>query len=206
MNIKIHYYKKDLIGFISLIAGIYFLISGTINFVKYYNVVSIDMLGEEQCKKGTYVNGYITEYVAKNVSETVNGNYTGVSCTYLNGLEYDFYTIPIKDNKYIQVMVSDRETKKRLEEFNAGCGSVSFEGEIVATTISPNLKWYEGGISTHAVKEDNLLLEVVIRQSGIKDKSKAFFPGISLLLLAAYLLHDKSYKDTITIEHTEKGN
>ena len=144
MKKKIHINLKLIVIILALLVGIGFLISGAKKLSKCEDAVSFDALEEKDLKDGAYVSGYISKFVVR--TEMVNDEpvRSAVSQTIIEFTgESDIYTIPIKPDTYIQLMVWDGATKDKFESMIDTSGErVYFEGIVHKRTIEPNNAWY----------------------------------------------------------------
>lgn len=184
MRIKI---QKELIFFIVLLlSGIYCLFHGLCLLHKEKNALPLETLHKEDCTAGQFVTGNINSYIGKIISNSKDGYFSGASGTYLTfGKEYEFYTIPIKDNYYIRIMISDKNMIESLENFSYGKGNdIYFEGKIIKSPDELTYEWYEDVAEFKTAGKDVIISEYVIIETDIKKLEKIIYPGIFFLILS----------------------
>lgn len=171
-----------------MITGSVFLIRGCIVMHAVNNTVRISELTVSQCRTGMYVSGIITAYIGKNTETLGEDEFTGVceDLTLMAGDEYEIYTIPTADDKYIRVMVRDRDKKEALQQYNKGSGrGVHIEGEIEAPETDLNYAWYEDVFGCDKEEVDARVSSAyVIRQIHFRKEIQALYAGIVLILSA----------------------
>lgn len=178
---------KELIIFITfLLLGSFCLFYGLSILQKERNTIQLETLHKEDCTAGLFVVGNIDSYIGKNIMNLGNGSYSGVSQTLLTGgKEYNFYTIPMDDNYYICVMVSDKNTIEALENFSYGKGNnVYFEGKIIKSPVELNYEWYNGIEEFESTGTDNIISEYVIVETNIKEMEKMIYIGLFFLIIS----------------------
>ena len=102
------------------------------------------------------------------------------------GTEYNFYTIPIANSKYIRVMVKDKSIIESLEKFVKGRGKgVYFEGEVVEATSPLEYAWYSDIAEFQGkVLEENIQSQYVIKEISFSEKKKKLYIGAVFLIVA----------------------
>lgn len=193
--------KREILTVIIFIMGLLFLCKGINSYFKYEHALPLENLGEQKLKKGRYVTGNIDSYIGQIMYGS--GKFYGVSQGYITfGKTYEFYTIPVAQNSYITLMISDASVKERLDAFENGHGEgVYFEGVIVEPPIEPNYAWYT---KVENFNTDNLITSYVVQEANLKRKNTAYI-GVLLLVLAALLFFDAGGLKNIVsedIEHT----
>lgn len=187
MRTNISISKRIVFNIIIFVIGLVLLLGGVKSYYKYKHAIPIKNLNEWDCKEGKYVIGNINEYVVKKMAGT--DKYAGISSTLLTltGKAYDFYTIPIAQNSYIRIMMSDNSILDKLKNFTVGKGEgVYFEGEIINSPIEISLKWYDGieGFNT-----ENLVKSYVIKEINIKSKKDLTYIGLLLVIFSVLLFY-----------------
>jgi hypothetical protein len=140
--------------------------------------LDIGALEKEDCTKGVYVKGYISSYL------TIGDRaFSAISQELIDGLmEYGFVTIPVKDNYYICVMLSDKVSVRKLYNVNPEEPmAIYIEGEIVRSPVEINYKWYEDVNEIGAFDTDNIISDYVIKQVNYENKKNWIYMGIVLL-------------------------
>lgn len=178
--------KEVIIFLISLVIGIFCVACGIHSLVKEKRVMDFASIDVGTCVQGEYVSGNIDSYVVKNLVDLGDGRPSGISVVLLTGgREYSFYTIPIKDNQYIRIMVSDPNKVEELEKLYRGRESgILFEGEIVKAPVAVNDKWYEDIMGTENFDVSDIIADYVVRETDFKNKRSWFYAGVVLLLYA----------------------
>lgn len=94
--------------------------------------------------------------------------------------------MPVGDNRYIRVMVGEREALRKLEAFEKGVGeTVSFVGKVI-TKEAPDSSWYDG------VECDDIIQNLCIKQvNGITYKNM-IAAGIALVLISVFMIYRTS--------------
>ena len=199
MRTQILIKKSSIVWVFMLLLGFFLFFSGMDAYNKYKCPMEFENLNLDNLKKGMYVSGNIRECVKKNLAEVGPAEYSGVSCVHSAiGKEYDIYTVPLADNTYIRVMISDPDTKNRLRKLvNSEQETVYFEGEIAKFPMDDNYAWYQ---DIEGFDEEALEAGYVIKQEKIGEVYKRVYPGITILGLCIYLLMCGSLKGAISKE------
>lgn len=183
---KIQISRELILFIIFLIGGGYCLFYGLSVLQKEKNTIQLETLHKEDCTTGLFVAGSIDSYIGKNIINLGDGSYSGVSQTFLTwGKEYNFYTIPMDDDYYICVIISDEDTIEALENFSYGKGNdVYFEGEIIKSPVELNYEWYDGIEEFNGTGTNNIISEYVIAETNLKEKEKIIYLGILFLIIS----------------------
>jgi len=205
MNIKIDIGKKTIFGFVILFLGIFFSVSGGSAYFKYRNATDLNALYPQTCKEGTYVKGYIEEYIGKRFKTSRDPSYTGVSGEWLlGGKTASKYTIYLEQvDRYICCWVVEPDTKNVLSSFQKGKGKCYIEGEIRRPMDEVNYAWYvptDDQELSHTVEKEEIFADFIIFECDIKSNSNVFVTGILFLLIALYLLKGTNFKRLIMKE------
>ena len=185
MRKTIHISKNFLLFLVIFIAGIAFATYGIHSIQKENNAIEFNELDEDDCMKGQYVKGEIPSCVRKNIGNLGNGSTSAISQELIVGLtEYAFFTIPIKESKYIQLMISDKDIIEALEN---DVENIYFEGEIIESPIGVNDKWYEDLSDSDAFNTDNVLPEYVIQEVRFEQRKECVYAGLTLVIVALIL-------------------
>ena len=182
MRTVIRINKDGIIFLIIFILGIIIFVQGIVSVQRKNHAVAFDNLEYSEIREGNYISGTINSYLVKDIENLGTGTVSGVSNELLTaGKNYLFYTVPIKNNHYIRIMLSDKDKIDLLEEFRFNNEiRVYFEGEIISPPIEFNYEWYkQGGLST-----ENIIYDYVIKEISIKDKMKKTYIGIFLIVLS----------------------
>lgn len=184
MRTHISITKRNILTLIIFLLGLYCLYRGIDSDYKYKHAIPLETLREQSCEEGAYVVGYIDSYLGMKVYGS--NRFSGVSQTFLSLAEsWDFYTIPVSENSYIEIMLSDKATKSALDDFTEGKGEgVYFEGEIIKPVIGANLNWYA---DLDDFDMDTLIQSFVIREAALEKKKDIAYLGIILLMIALLL-------------------
>ncbi len=205
MRTNISISKRIVFNIIIFVIGLVLLLGGVKSYYKYKHAIPIKDLNEWDCKEGRYVTGNIDEYVVKKMAGTDKFVGSGHTLLTLTGKAYEFYTIPIAENSYIQIMISDNSILDKLKNFTEGKGEgVNFEGEIITSPIEElTLKWYDGieGFNT-----ENLVKTYVINEINIKSKKDLTYIGLLLVIFSVFLFYsDGGINNVITKENDIDG-
>lgn len=184
MRTHISITKRNIFTLILFLLGLYCLYRGIYSDYKYKHAIPLETLHEQSCTEGAYVVGYIDSYLGMKVYGS--NHFSGVSQTFLSMAEsWDFYTVPVAEDSYIQIMLSDKSTRSALDEFTEGKGDgVYFEGEIIKPVIDANLNWYA---SLEDFDMNTLIQSFVIRETNLEKKTDAAYLGIILLMVSLLL-------------------
>lgn len=202
MRTNISISKRIVINIIIFVIGLVLLLGGVKSYYKYKHAIPIKDLNKWDCKEGKYVVGNIDEYVVKKMAGT--DKYAGISSTLLTltGKAYDFYTIPIAQNSYIRIMISDNSILEKLKNFTVGKGEgVYFEGEIINSPIEElTLKWYDGieGFNT-----EDLVKSYVIKEINIKSKKDLTYIGLLLVIFSVLLFYSSGGINSIVTKEND---
>ena len=192
MKKKIHINWKVIAIILLFIWGMYCIVIGASRFSKCENAVSFDELTESDIKEGAYVCGYISDFVIRR--EMVNDKpvKSAVSQTVIEfDGEGDIYTIPVKEEKYIQLMAREENTKKKLENMLENYSEkVYFEGIIENKKITVNGAWY-GAVDERVYPGINdIISSYYIREIDKEDYWNNIRTGAILVLFAVLLFID----------------
>lgn len=142
-------------------------------------------------KEGTYVSFDVNEALLP-----VGEEYSWGTRTYISdGTEYEIYTMVVQVSKnqkkriYIQVMVSDQETKDKLKKLEQG--KVHFQGVVIDTPMGLNEYYendYEGITDENGVKHNFLVTDMTIKQTTLPDERGDLVKGV-LMVIAAFICY-----------------
>ena len=192
MKKKIHINWKVIAIILLFIWGMYCIVIGASRFSKCEKAVSFDELTESDIKEGACVCGYISDFVIRR--EMVNDEpvKSAVSQTVIEfDGEGDIYTIPVKEEKYIQLMAREENTKKKLENMLENYSEkVYFEGIIENKKITVNGAWY-GAVDERVYPGINdIISSYYIREIDKEDYWNNIRTGAILVLFAVLLFID----------------
>lgn len=166
--------KKQVVIEKGMILSVIFIILGAVVFFwgsdfekRLENPVVLKDMTELDCKTLNYVDGEITAYLMSWEYDTaMEGNQndgtqktTGISGNHNILLtNYDIYTVPIQNGKYIRVLAGKKDTKDSLENFNA---AVPFHGLVIKSGKALNSEWYSriDKFNSSAVLPDYMIME-----------------------------------------------
>lgn len=182
--------SKELVFFlVFLIAGIFCVVCGMTSIQKEKHAIEIQALNEDACVHGVYVKGYLDSYITKNYVNLGNGGISAIHQVLIDGVkEYGFVTVPIQDNQYIQVMISDKDVLQQLEHINPNeMPKMYIEGEIVKAPVDVNYKWYEDSNAPEGFRVEDIMADYAVKQIDFADRTKWLYAGISFLLCSILL-------------------
>lgn len=193
MKKKVHNAKEVFILFVIILIGLRWTIGGVNAFIQQRRALDFAEVGIEECREGRYVAGYVDSYLVKRLVALNHDFYSGVSQVFLlGGEECHFYTIPIKEDYYIRLMVSDREIMNQLEQFSMGIGEgVYIEGQLAASQASIDYDWYQDMEQFANGNTDKIIGEFVIREISFREKMNQLYPGVFILLCAFLYYREK---------------
>lgn len=201
MRTNISISKRIVINIIIFVIGLILLSGGVKSYYKYKHAIPIKDLNEWDCKEGKYVIGNIDEYVVKKMAGT--DKYAGISSTLLTltGKAYNFYTIPIAQNSYIRIMISDNSILDKLKNFTVGKGEgVYFEGEIINSPIEISLKWYDG---IEGFNKEDVVKSYVIKEINIKRKKDLTYIGFLLVIFSVLLFYSSGGVNSVITKEND---
>lgn len=202
MRTNISISKRIVFNIIIFVIGLVLLLGGVKSYYKYTHAIPIKNLNEWDCKEGKYVTGNIDEYVVKKMAGT--DKYAGISSTLLTltGKAYDFYTIPIAQNSYIRIMISDDSILDKLKNFTEGKGEgVYFEGEIINSPIEEiSLKWYDG---IEGFSSADVVKSYVIKEINIKSKKDMTYIGFLLVIFSILLFYSSGGINSVVTKEND---
>lgn len=195
MKYNVSITKRIVITVIIFIIGLIFLCIGISSYNKYNHALHLETLDEQTLKNGKYVIGNIDTYI----DGITYGKYNGVSEIHLTARKtYDYYTVPIEQDSYIALMISDESVKEQLDAFEDGHGeAVYFEGIVIESPSALNYEWYE---NAGDFNPENLVDSFAIKESRLKKKNETYL-GILLLIVSVLLFFiTGGSKDFVTVE------
>lgn len=140
--------KGVIFSVIAIILGIVVFMWGSGFEKRLDNPITLKNMTEPDCDTLNYVDGEVTAYLKSwEYDTTMEGDKndgtqrtTGVSGNHNILLtNYDIYTVPIQNGKFIRILAGKNTTKDALENFNA---AVPFQGLVIKTSKPLNSEWY----------------------------------------------------------------
>lgn len=188
MRTQILVTKLHIFWVILLLTGLFCSFYGLNARIRYASAHDFSSLSEENCKEGVYVKGPIYSCVRRKMYP--GNNYSGESKGYitLSKTVYSAYTIPIKDGRFIYIMVYDDTTKEGLKNLvNEKETAVPFLGEIIKASdgISFSYEWHQ---DIEGFDADRLETRYEVRQINVQTKYETGYFGVMLLLLCIGIL------------------
>ena len=197
MKYNVSVSRRIVITAIIFIIGFIFLCIGISSYNKYNHALHLQTLDEQLLKEGKYVVGNIDTYI---VGITYGSNrYNGVSEIHLTTRKtYDYYTVPIEQDSYIALLISDESVKEQLDTFEGGHGEdVYFEGIVIEPPTELNYEWNENAAEFNP---ENLVDSFVIKEAKLKKKNATYL-GILLLIVSIFVFFATGgNKDFVTVE------
>lgn len=167
-----------IIVLIALIYGIQLIYVWNSHQQFYKEGNTLEEIGRDDLSDSDYVSFYIDDYIDKEI------------CVYEN-IEYEIYTILVEhetsdsEEKYIQVMVKEQETKQKLE--NKGNGKVYFQGQVIGAPYGGfafNKDLFIGTDEVDYLEDGKLILTEAIMETELPDKEHGLYVGIALVILS----------------------
>ena len=207
MKTQISISRKLIITLVIFIIGFVLLFNGIYSYYKYNHALLLETMSESECKKGAYVVGNIDSYVVYRVKE--NNKTLGSDTTLITFFKaYEFYTIPIAQDSYVRIMVSDDSIISRLKNFTDGKGeNIYFMGEIIDSPVEFPYNWYA---SIEDFNPEDVIKPYVIKEIKFENKKDIMHIGFLLMAFSVLLFFSdggvKSVisKDTDGLDNTEK--
>lgn len=192
MKKKVHISLKLIIIILMTIVGGYFCIKGAMDLSGLNKAIEFNDLKESDIKDGTYVRGYVEKFVIR--TQTVNDEEvrSAVSQTLIDyQCESDIYTIPVKEDKYIQLMARSERAKEDLNSMlEATNEKAYFEGIVVKRNIEVNKPWY-GAVDKRLYPGINdIISEYYVREIDKNDFWNDIKLGSLLVAIAVLLFID----------------
>ena len=190
MKVSYEIPKSTVVATLLFVVGAFLLAGGFGIFYRCRHASALTELGREGCREGSYVSGEIDACLTKKVPFAAFDKYSGESGVFMTGgKSYRFYTVPVADGGYIQIMIWKKETVEAVGELIEGeRETVPFVGVIAEQPQTSILGWYEDipGFRTDALIQEYVLRE--IDRTGAKNRM--IIGGIVLFL--AVLLYWQS--------------
>lgn len=200
MKYNVSVTKRIILTAVIFIVGVIFLTVGLSSYYKYYHALNLETLDEQMLKEGKYITGNIDTYIGGIMYRT--SQYYDISQTHLTTWKtYDYYTVPIEDNSYITLLISDESVKEQLDAFENGHGEkVHFEGIIIEPSSELN---YELSENVGDFNPENLVNSFVIKEANLINRN-AIVWGIILLLLAIFLFFASGGSNSVVEVETDR--
>ena len=195
MKYNVSISRRIVLTAIIFIIGLIFLCIGISSYIKYNHALHLETLDEQMLKKGKDVVGNIDTYI----EGITYGKYNGVREIHLTARKtYDYYIVPIEQDSYISLLISDESVKEQLDAFEGGHGEdVYFEGIVIESPTELNSEWDE---NAEDFNPENLVDSFVIKESKLKKKNETYL-GILLLIVSVFVfLITGGSKDFVTVE------
>lgn len=169
------------IGAISL----WLFLSNGWKLIFYSQPLDLANLSEENIKTNRYVKGTISDCVTvpiegrNDVRDGCSGVRIGV------GKDYECYTIPIPEGRYIRVWLYEKESLKGMERIlNGDSAEIPFAGLLVKSAMPLNTEWYG---RNPKFEQDRVVTEFVLMQKTTDAEKNLFFVGLCGMATAALL-------------------
>lgn len=192
MQITVEWNKKTAAVVLFLVLGVFFVLTGARALYQQKSATPLSAFGRETGAGGC-VTGYVVSYVTITVKNLGNGRRFGVSQTYLaGGREYDFYTVPVSDGQYVQLLIWRSETKERLEKLcrTGEAQEVLFTGKVVHAPVERNEEWYKNAeLENEGFHLENVISDYVIVEQNFAAEKKKMWIGLAFLVSAALLIY-----------------
>lgn len=180
MQYNVSITKRILLTAIMFIVGLGLTGVGISSYYKYNHALNLNTLDEQMLKDGKYITGNINTYIGGLMYGT--NTFYGVSQTHLTFWKtYDYYTVPIEQDSYVVLLISDEAVKEQLAAFENGQGeSVYFEGIVIEPPSTINYDWYE---KVPDFDSEKVIGSYVIKEATLKNTNIVIW-GVLLLFLS----------------------
>lgn len=175
------------------VIAIILLCMGFVGQYGIHHTVKLENLDISSCNTGEYVEGVITNYAGKYVPTLGNDYFYGESTNFTFGIlggTYAFYTVQVKDHRYITVMLKSKELLDRLKQYSNGYGNdVYITGKIVKLPGELNYPWLASAFETTDRNEINYKVSdlYAVKEADFTKETRKIYEGISLLLISMAL-------------------
>ena len=196
---NIYIMKNVVILFLLLLVGVYGLVVGMYNHWKVENAIPLKELTAQNGRVGMYVRGEIDSYAV-----VPNGrNYKGESMMIMATPDYYGYTISVKEDSYIGVLISDKKMKEALDAFEKGRGAgIPFEGELVEYMSVAGEGWLKN-VVTEGFSPDKVMKTYTLKQTDFASRKEVIYLGfIGLFAAILYYILMGSVRRNIIVEET----
>lgn len=183
MKYNVSFTKRIILTAIIFIIGLIITSVGLSSYYKYRHALNLQTLNEQELSEGKYIVGNIETYIREVQYE--NNMYYNVNQTHMTGWKtFDYYAVPIEEDSYITLLISDESIKAQLDAFEGGHGDgVYFEGIVIEPPRQLN---YELDGDAEDFNPDKLIDSFAIKEEKLKYKNLTIW-GILLLILAVFL-------------------
>lgn len=200
MKYNVSITKRLIITAIIFIVGLVFLLIGTRSYYRYNHALDLETLDEQMMKEGGYIIGNFNTYIEGAAYE--NNQYYNVNQTHLTTWDtYDYYTVPVGEDSYVVLLISDETLKEQLNAYENGRGKpVHFEGIIIEPPTELNDEWYK---NAEDFNPENLIDSFVVKEAALIQRNATVL-GIVLLLLSAFVfVISGGSKSIVSVEKDE---
>lgn len=172
-----------------LVTGALCVLINSVQLWKYSHPYNLKDLSMDKVTSGDFVKCDIDRYLIKYIGDKKE-QYVGVMETDITFFkDYDVYNVPVGDNRYIRVMVGEREALRKLETFEKGVGeTVSFMGKVI-TNEAPDSSWYDGA---EDIGCDDIIQNLCIKQVNGLTYKNMIAAGIALALISVFMIYRTS--------------
>ena len=183
MKYNVSFTKRIILTAIIFIIGLIFLSMGMRSYYKYDNALHLETLNRQDLKIGKYIVGNIDTYIDGIQYE--NNIYHDVNQVHMTGwTTYDYYAVPIEEEAYITLLISDESVKAQLDTYEDGHGeAVYFEGIIIEPSRQLN---YELDETIKNFDPENFIDTFAIQETKLNYKNSMIW-GILLLVFSILL-------------------
>lgn len=190
MRVSYEVPKSAVVSLLMLLIGLFCIGKGSSAFYRYHHALSFSELNGTVCREGRYVAGEIDTCLVKEMNPSGSVKYSGECGVLVAGRRgYHFYTVPISDGRYIQIMAYRQGTRETLQNLVKGeGGAVPFAGILIEPPIELYLKWYE---DIPDFRLENLMQDYVLKEIDMKGNKNLIMIG-GIVLFCALLLYLQS--------------
>ena len=172
-----------------LVTGALCVLINSMQLWKYLHSYNLKDLSKDKITAGDFVKCDIDRYLIKYIGDKKE-QYVGVMETDITFFkDYDVYNVPVGDNRYIRVMIGERESLRNLENFDKGEGEpISFVGKVI-TQEAPDSSWYDG---VEGVECDDIIQNLCIKQVNGLTYKNMISAGTALVLISVFMIYRTS--------------
>lgn len=162
-----------------------FLVNGW-KLISYSHPLDLADLSEQTIKLNRYVKGTISDCFTVPAVEGRDDLRNGSSELLLGfGKDYECYTIPIPEGRYIRVYLCEKESLNGMERIVKGDpAEVSFAGLLVRPVGSLNTEFYD---KDPEFDQSRLVTDLVLMQRTTEKEKNLFFLGLFGMVAAALI-------------------
>ena len=183
---------RDILIVLILVVGVCFFIGGMVDYYNAKNPIPLESLSSEDVQRGKYVKGIVNEYCGLMGEGVKEEEFIGTSVSYVGFLGIkDFYTIKLKDGKYITLMAEKPETKKTLEHYCNGRGNGTYiEGMITGPVTELNYEWLQNALGQNSREkvEEIVLTRYAIKEHDFSQSGIGMRYGLGFIVSALILI------------------